>query len=414
MPIIDTEGENYTGTELADRLYVLANLATVSGAGGDDRITAALAAPDGDLETTLSGDGGADQISVAMALDDFATQASLASLLYGGSEDDDISVTYDVGEHEADATSIVLSTTVDGGTGHDSIEIGAQGYEISSNEAYVDSGAGDDVVSVDFAELGYSESGESHTTIDAGAGADQVAASVYSSTGSVEILIDGGDGDDTILGIAEAVSDYNKDAYNEARGGDGNDVIELTSSSYAGAAVSVAFGDGGDDRITTRVGSYAEGTLRAELYGGEGADRLKVSGGADNFLTGNQGNDTLLGSTGDDRMIGGQGNDYLRGYAGDDTFEFQSARDGERDRIEGFVIGDDVIDVSRIDANVFRGGNQAFSFDATGDGGTGRLWLEDYGTKSVLHADTGRAILDMVLLDGGVTADDYAASDFIL
>ena len=216
---------------------------------------------------------------------------------------------------------------------------------------------------------------------------------------------------------------------NEAYGGDGNDIvvatIELTTGGDDGGneilpngGLNLVYGDDGNDRLSASIivdDASELGLARSELYGGTGDDRLKVSGGDENFLTGNQGNDTLLGSTGDDRMIGGQGDDYLKGYAGDDTFEFQSARNGERDRIDGFAIGDDLIDVSRIDANAWRGGNQSFSFDATGDGGTGKIWVEDYGTRSIVHADTGRAVLDIVLLDGrGVDASDYGASDFIL
>lgn len=420
MPIIDNEGELYRGTEFADRLYVLANFATVRGLDGDDRITTALSAAEGDLATTLYGGRGADQINVAMALDGSAEQAALTSLLYGGRGDDDIVVTYDVGEHEANETSIALSTTVSTWTGNDSIEISAEGYEISTSDTTVNSGAGEDLISVENWEWGYSIEGLSTTTINAGSGADQITSITNSATGDVFASLDGGDGDDVIYSTAQAVSDFNKNANNKVWGGEGDDQIEVIASSFAGEAVNIVHGEEGDDRISAGVGEYAAGSLRHELYGGEGDDRLEVSGGTGNFLAGNQGDDTLVGSEGADRMIGGRGDDFLRGWGGEDTFEYQSARTGERDRVFDFVIGEDTIDVSRIDANVWRGGNQAFRFDESGNGGTGRLWVEDTSYSpdshgSLIYADTGRAILTIALLDGrGVDASDYSASDFIL
>ena len=415
MPVIDNEGEFFTGSDIVDRVYVLASRATVRGVGGDDRLSASLSALDGALETTLDGADGADQIGVAMALGDYAGDSSLSSQLIGGAGDDDIVIAYVAGEREADLVTIGLASDVNGGTGHDVIDISAEGYEITSNDAAVTGGAGDDLISVVSTEWGYSTSGLSTTTIDGGSGADRITARTYSATGDVDFTITGGTGNDIISSTAQAVSDYSKDAANRVWGGDGDDRIAMVASSFSGAAVNVAFGEAGADTITADVGLYAAGTLRAELYGGDGSDRLVVLAGTDNLLAGNQGNDTLLGSAGEDRLIGGQGDDYLRGYGAADTFEFQSARSGERDRIADFAIGDDMIDLSRIDANVFRDGNQAFDFDGTGDGGTGRVWLETYGTKTVLHADTGRAVLDLVLLDGGdVAAGDYGAGDFLL
>jgi Ca2+-binding RTX toxin-like protein len=280
--------------------------------------------------------------------------------------------------------------------------------------------------------------------IHGGDGSDAITAEMYQGAGTTN-LIYGGDGDDTITALVSSLTEEGDPIGNQVYGGNGGDTLDLFaySGGYDAKPFNEASGDDGDDRITARIeltmfdeSSTASNTLyggegsdrltaiiatdaeqvgHSSLYGGEGDDRLKVSGGTDNFLTGNQGNDTLLGSTGDDRFIGGQGNDYLKGYAGDDTFEFQSARNGERDRIADFTIGEDVMNLSRIDANAFRNGNQAFIFDADGDGGTGRVWVEDYGTRTVVHANTGRAVLDLVLLDGrDVDASDYIASDFIL
>jgi hypothetical protein len=41
--------------------------------------------------------------------------------------------------------------------------------------------------------------------------------------------------------------------------------------------------------------------------------------------------------------------------------------------------------------------------------------VEDCGTRSVPRADSGAAVLDLVLLDGrGVTGEEYSAGDFVL
>jgi len=107
--------------------------------------------------------------------------------------------------------------------------------------------------------------------------------------------------------------------------------------------------------------------------------------------------------------------DYLRGRGGDDVFLFGAIRNGEQDRIVDFVIGEDKIDLSQIDANTSRGGNQDFTFGTRE--GTGRVWIEEAsrGSSSVLHADTGTKVLTVVIQDGAdVGIDAYHASDFLL
>src|SRR5690606_36731921 len=132
----------------------------------------------------------------------------------------------------------------------------------------------------------------------------------------------------------ETSSGFNShDIRNDGQGGDGADTITATFSFYevwgdsTSSETNILCGDAGDDRLTgNTAAANGEPSIDAhsDLFGGAGNDRLKVSGGDDNFLWGNVGDDTLLGGVGDDFLIGGQRNDYLRGYAGDDTFQFQS------------------------------------------------------------------------------------------
>lgn len=121
--------------------------------------------------------------------------------------------------------------------------------------------------------------------------------------------------------------------------------------------------------IAIDVGDILEskaGTARNHTPVGKiGRDRL--SGGA--------GNDKLLGKGGDDRLYGGSGNDWLTGGlgaddlwggSGADRFIFKSIEEttvsaSGRDTIFDFSTRQkDKIDLSAIDANTTRGGNQAF------------------------------------------------------
>ena len=389
--------------------------AVFQGDAGNDTIRANLFVDTGgeDYTTTALADlaGGVGDDSIRLTIE--AYEAAVASTIRGGDGVDDISI--DIFSQSAEPN---VNFDLDGGAGDDAVAVRIRSYssgvEVPTN-SFVRGAEGNDVISVEL----YEAPGTTNR-VNGGGDNDTITALVSSLTEEgfgIGNDVFGGSGDD--LMTLTAISGGNSaNPFNEASGGDGADRItariEMTMFDLDSTARNTVYGGEGDDRLTAIIVTDGAMSGFSELFGGAGDDRLKVSGGNENFLWGNVGDDTLLGGVGNDNLIGGQGNDYLRGYAGDDAFEFQSARDGERDRIDGFVIGDDVIDVSRIDANAFRGGNQAFTFDATGDGGTGRIWLEDYGTRSIVHADTGRAVLDIVLLDGGATASDYSASDFIL
>lgn len=75
----------------------------------------------------------------------------------------------------------------------------------------------------------------------------------------------------------------------------------------------VAIGLGGDDEITVAH----DVALVAELYGGDGNDKLTGAIGND-ILIGGEGNDKLDGGDGRDILIGGSGADMAMGQGGDD------------------------------------------------------------------------------------------------
>ncbi|SFR96669.1 M10 family metallopeptidase C-terminal domain-containing protein [Sphingomonas jatrophae] len=107
--------------------------------------------------------------------------------------------------------------------------------------------------------------------------------------------------------------------------------------------------------------------------GGAGNDAL-LGNSAKNVLTGNAGNDALLGREGNDRLYGGAGEDTLTGGtgldllfggAGNDVFLMELDEPANKRKFTLDVIGDfakgDRIDLSGIDANLNRDGDQAFT-----------------------------------------------------
>lgn len=88
----------------------------------------------------------------------------------------------------------------------------------------------------------------------------------------------------------------------------------------------------------------------------------------DDVLTAGGANDLLEGFAGNDVITGGRGADRLYGGVGADRFVFKNLRDSQADKIKRDVVYDfsraerDKIDLSAIDANSKKGGNQAFKF----------------------------------------------------
>lgn len=126
-------------------------------------------------------------------------------------------------------------------------------------------------------------------------------------------------------------------------------------------------GKGGDDVMDGGGGAD-------QMYGGAGRDvvmggdrnDLLYGGKGNDGLGGDGGSDTLRGGAGSDILLGGRGRDVLSGGSGDDIFLFMNVTEsrpgGGRDVIRDFDLADDWIDLSYIDANPDRRGNQTFDF----------------------------------------------------
>ena len=144
---------------------------------------------------------------------------------------------------------------------------------------------------------------------------------------------------------------------------------------------------------TIRLTATSAGTSSS---GGAGADRL----------AGNGGNDYLYGGSGNDKLTGGVGADDLWGGSGADTFIFKSIKETTvsgvgRDTIFDFSTRQkDKIDLSAIDANTTKGGNQAFSFIGTKafGGKAGELRYEKAKSDTYIHGDVnGDKIADFTI-----------------
>lgn len=171
----------------------------------------------------------------------------------------------------------------------------------------------------------------------------------------------------------------------------------------------------GDDGNNTLTGLAGNDTLR----GGAGDDRL--TGGSGNDVIGAwTGRDTLVGGYGNDQLSGWAGGDMLYGGAGADRFVFNCTNDsyygtGTFDVIGDFRSGSDMIQLTSIDADPTRAGNQAFRFlgSAGFDGHAGALRVQSTADGLAVSMDiNGDGASDAYIRVLGATT--LFASDFML
>ncbi len=269
--------------------------------------------------------------------------------------------------------------------------------------------------------------GLGNDSVNGGSGNDKLTGDGGNDTlegGSGRDSLVGGVGDDRLLGGGSA---------DKLTGGDGNDRLIANNGTdrlygnkgndrlQAGGSADRAFGGSGNDKIEGQKGGdrLNGNSGNDRLYGGAGADTLKGGSGVDK-LFGDVGKDTLFGGSKADILLGGTGKDMLSGGTGADMFVFKSTADSgagrkQADVISDFAAGDDLVKLSRIDADTTHKGNDAFTFIGTdgfsGTAGELRYTVASEGVR--VFADTngdGRA--DMQIRLTGI--DSMAATDFIL
>lgn len=378
------------GDSAGQFLWGLAGDDTIRGMGGDD---------------TLAGDLGSDHLDGGAGVDtavfDAATTGVTVNLASGrgrgniASGDTLVRVENVQGSHFSDTlTGDARSNRLEGGRGADTIS-GGRGQDTILGGRHDDSisgGSGGDLL------LGED-------------GADML------SGGTGKDWLSGGAGDDTLAGGPDA---------DRLSGGTGNDTYRVGKGDRVEEANSPA---GGTDTVLSSVSwRLTSGVEVLQLTGkkgvsgtGDAGANTLIGNGAANLLRGLRGNDSLDGGAGNDTLSGGAGADQLTGGAGADVFVFDrlsTSTVGAPDMIRGFggagSAGGDRIDLSDLDANTGRAGDQGFSLGANG---AGSLDVSDQGGDTLIRGDVdGAAGYDFAILirDGATRAADYTADDFIL
>lgn len=246
-------------------------------------------------------------------------------------------------------------------------------------------------------------------TIDAGSGNDTIIGSLGNDRidlGSGNDVVSGGDGDDTFL----ARTGVGVDSVN---GGIGYDRIVATA-----ASTNITLSS-----FTSVEEISSGGFAGVKMTGTALADIIDLSGvllsGIDS-VSGGAGNDSIIGSAGGDRLLGGTGIDTLTGGAGNDVFAYLTSSESgfgvtKADVLTDFTSGEDLIDLSLIDADTSILGDQAFTFIGTAAfTGLGQLRL---GTDSTGHAAIFGNTTGSLTADFQVSLHNNAALtavDFIL
>jgi Ca2+-binding RTX toxin-like protein len=429
------------GRNLAGDSYVIFGSATIG--GSPDAVTHAGT----DASEGLNGDGTAN-VMIGGQGNDILNGNGGADVLRGGEGDDVLSI--------ADAGFLTLS----GGTGDDVLALdgamalgraafrrveGIEGLALGDFDLTVSLGRAAsrafDGLAADGFRLEVDASAVANAAITLNGSAFGRALTVDLSGNAAVSDLRGGIGNDVLTGGAANDKLSGRDGVDTLNGGEGADGLRGGDSSdtlVGGAGNDVLKGDGGNDTLEGGEGAdvLQGGDGFDTLTGGEGADTLQggddgdtLEGGAGNdvlkgddgvdTLEGGEGADVLQGGAGADTLEGGAGRDRLRGGADDDVFVFADLADSgttsaTRDQILDFAQGEDMIDLSGIDA-ISGGLDDPFSFIGAGafSGTAGELRAVAVGSNTLVSADVnGDAVADFTILING--AHVLLDSDFVL
>jgi Ca2+-binding RTX toxin-like protein len=371
-----TDIEDLTGSAFDDTLIGSSAANRLSGGAGND----VLVGSTGDI---LDGAAGSDTVSYAnAALWDLTVDLAISGVQTGGTllniENIIGSAGFDTLKGDVGANQLSGGAANDMlmGRGGDDVLDGGDGADTGS---FAEASAG---VTVDLALAGPQNTGEGVDTLIS---IENLTGSAFADTlkgTSGDNALRGGAGDDALVSLG------------------GNDILDggdgLDTVSFAGIATGV--------RVDLSVtGSQFIGGASQRLISIE-----NVTGSAfADTLIGNGGANALNGGGGLDVLTGGLGRDTLTGGADRDVFDLNALAEsvvgaGNRDVITDFQRGVDDIDLTGIDANTSRSGDQGFRFTGTQEfgGKAGELRYQTFD-----HAGTAN---DVTVISGDVNGDRIA------
>ena len=393
----DDAAEEISGGDQADH---------IDGAGGNDLLDGSLG---NDLieggsgnDKVLGGQGndfmfggtGADELDGGAGNDelDGGTDDDLVDYSGAGS---DLTINLATGVATGQGTDVLISIEdVIGSSKDDSITGDDASNEITagSGDDYVDAGSGDDLIAGgDGAGNDRYIGGNGVDTIKYTSALAGITVNLSANTNQAKSTLSGdraGIGIDQLSGIENIIAGNHDDGLtgnassNRIEAGSGNDTLNGgtgTDTLIGGLGDDTYITDGGDT-ITEGSGAgtdLVQSSATATL--GSNVENLTLTGSAaingigntaNNIITGNRTSNTLNGGAGTDTLIGANGNDNLTGGAGNDMFIFnavtESAKAATRtDVITDFVIGQDKINLSAIDAFAAAGANDTFIWKDT-------------------------------------------------
>ena len=321
----------------------------------------------------------------------------------------------------------VVSLTVDGGGGADTINLSAvtslAGNYINLNEVSLfGNTSGDSIIGA--GSLGID------STISGGSGGDTVAGSI-----GPDLLIDGDSFSDSVVGGAGGAPDtidYSASPtavqvdlpVGQATAGLTTDTLSqiqnITGSGFAdslvaGNATGSFVGGGGNDTV---VGSLVGPST---IVGGAGSDSLSAgSNGHSHTITGDAGNDTLIGlgqndtldggadqdslsgGGGADSLIGGTGNDTIAGDAGVDNLQ---GNDGNDSLLSDAVAGETLNGANDSDTADFTPASSGVNVDISLAVSAGMTFVGLENLRGSSFGDTLSGTVATNLLEGGSGAD---------
>ncbi len=239
--------------------------------------------------------------------------------------------------------------------------------------------------------------------------------------------LDGSNNADVLMGFDGKDRFFGYDGTDTLEGGAGNDIYEFRDQDS-----DIVIDTSGIDTITSWISRSLEAHGDVEnltlLYQPEYPDIDGTGNELDNRLIGTFQNNSLSGLDGADILRGGLGRDILTGGAGQDDFDFNRTDDSgkkaaTRDVITDFRHRADDIDLSDIDANIWRSSNDAFTFLAK----EGAAFTDKAGQLRWFQVDRAGTANDKTIIEGDTIGNGNAdfqieltglinltASDFIL